>query len=354
MKQIYFDKKKGKAKLKIGNLDDLWYLSQIIENGDLIEGKTIRKIKIGKEQDRKQAIIKKPVFLRIQVEKIEFSKTSDVLRVSGKIVEAPDEIQKGVYHTFNLGINSTVKIIKERWLGYQIDRLKEACKEKKYEILICVMDRDEAYFALLKKYGYEILTHITGDVSKKGFKEKIKENFYFEIIRKLSEYIDRYDIKNVILASPAFWKEELIKEIKDEELKKKIILASCNATGKNGINEVLRRPEIKEALRQERITKEISLVEEVLKEISKNNLAVYGLKDVERAAVVGAIENLILTDTIIKDKREEGNYEKLENIMKSVEKTKGKVFIISSEHEGGRKLNGLGGIAAIIRFKLSY
>ena len=40
--------------------------------------------------------------------------------------------------------------------------------------------------------------------------------------------------------------------------------------------------------------------------------------------------------------------------MKIVDKTKGEIEIISSEHEGGKKLDGLGGIAAILRFKLSY
>ena len=47
MKQIHFNLKKGEAKLKIENMDDLWCLSHIIEPGDLVKGKTIRKIKIG-------------------------------------------------------------------------------------------------------------------------------------------------------------------------------------------------------------------------------------------------------------------------------------------------------------------
>ena len=36
------------------------------------------------------------------------------------------------------------------------------------------------------------------------------------------------------------------------------------------------------------------------------------------------------------------------------DKAKGEIEIISSEHEGGKKLDGLGGIAAILRFKLNY
>ena len=54
MKLIHTDLKKGLVKIKVENLDDLWYLNQIIEKNDFIKGKTLRKIKIGKETQRKQ------------------------------------------------------------------------------------------------------------------------------------------------------------------------------------------------------------------------------------------------------------------------------------------------------------
>ncbi len=354
MKQLYLDLKKGEAKLKIENLDDLWYLSQIIDSGDLVKGKTIRKLKIGKEGDRKQAIVKKSVFLKIKIEKIEFSKTSNILRVLGIITEGPEDVQKGEHHTFNLEPNIIFTLIKERWLKYQIDRLKEACKEKISKILIVVMDREEAHFALLKKYGYDILTNIKGNVKKKGVEEKSEGKFYQEIIKKIEEYVKRYNILKIILASPAFWKEDLMKEINNEELKKQIILATCNSTGKNGIDEVLRRPEVKAALHEDRIANEISLVEQLLVEISKNNLAVYGLKDTENAINAGAVKILLITDSLIQTSREKNNYEKIDNMMKITDSMKGLISIISSEHEGGKKLNGLGGIAAILRYKLNY
>jgi protein pelota len=210
MKQLYLDLKKGEAKLKIENPDDLWYLSQIIDIGDLAKGKTIRKVKIGKEGDRKQRIAKKSVFLKIKIEKIEFSKTG-ILRVLGVITEGPEDIQKGEHHTFNLEPNTIFTLIKERWLKYQIDRLKEACKEKISKILIVVMDREEANFALLKKYGYDVLSSIKGKVKKKGVEERSEGKFYSEVIVKIEEYVKRHSIVKVILASPAFWKEELMK-----------------------------------------------------------------------------------------------------------------------------------------------
>ena len=38
MKLMHSDFKKGEAKVKIENLDDLWYLNQIIDTKDLVKG----------------------------------------------------------------------------------------------------------------------------------------------------------------------------------------------------------------------------------------------------------------------------------------------------------------------------
>jgi len=40
--------------------------------------------------------------------------------------------------------------------------------------------------------------------------------------------------------------------------------------------------------------------------------------------------------------------------MKQVDHAKGKVWIVSTEHEGGKRLEGLGGIGAILRYKMSW
>ena len=354
MKQIYSNLKKGEIKVKVENMDDLWYLSTIIDPGDFVKGKTIRKIKLGDKEQRNVKIIKKPIFIKINAEKIEFSKTSNMLRVSGKITEGPEDVSKGEHHTFNLEENTIITIIKEKWLKFQLDKLKEACSTSIAKILIVVLDREEVYLALMKKYGYEILSHINGKVEKKAQPEQIEGSFYQEIIQKIEEYDKRYNFSQIIVASPAFWKEYLMKELKDSDLNKKIILATCSSVDKTGINEVLKRPETKEALKQDRIAKEVNLVEELLAEISKNDLAAYGLKDVEGAANAGAVKILLVTDTLIQKSREENKYEKIDSIMKITEITNGAINIISSEHEGGKRLDGLGGIGAILRYKLNY
>ncbi|MBI2658770.1 pelota family protein [Candidatus Woesearchaeota archaeon] len=203
MKLLHSNLKKGEVKVLTQSLDDLWYLSTIIEPKDIVKGNTLRKIKTASGDEKSKDSTKKPVFIKLEAEKVEFSKYSNVLRVLGIIKEAPEEIPLGEHHTFNVDDNTAITIIKQDWLRYQLDKLKEACSEKKSSLLICVHDREEAYFALFKKYGYEILTHIQGEVQKKREENIKKENFYLVIISKLKEYVERHNIKQVILASPS-------------------------------------------------------------------------------------------------------------------------------------------------------
>jgi protein pelota len=83
-------------------------------------------------------------------------------------------------------------------------------------------------------------------------------------------------------------------------------------------------------------------------------LASYGIKETKNAAEAGAIKTLLITDKFIQKKREENKYKGIEEIMKQIDNTKGDIFIISSEHEAGKKLDGLGGIGAILRYKINY
>lgn len=351
MKIISSDFKKGPVKIKIESLDDLWYLSQIIDAGDIVKGKTLRKIKVGSSE--KEAV-RKPVFIVLSVEKIEFSKTTNRLRVLGSIVEGPEDVAKGSHHTFNIEEGTIITLVKQKWPDFQVKQLKDAAESSSLNILICVFDREDAFFALMKRSGYELLTHIHGDVAKKAVDEPVKSTFYAQIIKQLEEYDVRFKLDKIILASPAFWKEELFKVLQNDELKKKIVPASCSSADESAINEVLKRKEVQKALKQERVSDELALVEQVLAEISKQGLAAYGIEEVQQAVDAGAVKDLLVTDALIMDLREKEKFSQLDNLMKDADKSKAKIHIISVEHSGGKKLDGLGGIAALLRFKLSY
>jgi protein pelota len=365
MKIIHSNMKQGSIKVKIDSLQDLWYLSHTIEEEDLLAGTTMRKIKLGKEGDRSSNIVKKPVFLKIKVEKCELG--SEALRASGTIVDGPEEVSKGSYHTFNLEENTIFTIQKPTgWKQFQIKRLQEATETKGPQVLICVMDREEATLALLKKFGFSIVAKMKGDVVKKadmqgrsvgtaGGKGSTSGNdFYSELIKSLQEYDERYKLDNIILASPAFWKEDLMKKVSDEKLKKKVVLATCSSADPSAINEVLKRQEVMGVLKQDKVTKEVKLVETLLAEIAQQGKASYGFLDVKNAIKAGAAEQVLMTNGFIQEAKERKKYDEVDALLSNAEKMKGNVHIISSEHEGGRKLDGLGGVGALLRYKMEY
>ena len=350
MRIIHKDLKKGEIKILVENKNDIWYLSTIIDNGDSISGKTIRKIKLGESADRNAKIVKKAIYIKILAEKIDYS--PELLKVGGKITEGPEDVARGSYHSFNIAERTTITITKERWLKYQLDRIEEACEEADSPIIMCVFDREEAYFAKLRKGGFDILSGIKGNVAKKADESIKGSNFYAQIITQLKEYAERYRSNHIIVASPSFWKDELMKELKDESLRKKMILATCSSVDKTSFNEIMKRDEVKSALKSERFAREINVVEDLLQGVAKGELAAYGIEEVKKAVDAGAASILMITDSLIRKSREEENYDVIEEMLKNVESMKGEVYIISGEHEGGQKLDGIGGIGALLRYRI--
>ncbi len=60
----------------------------------------------------------------------------------------------------------------------------------------------------------------------------------------------------------------------------------------------------------------------------------------------GAVEQLLILDSLVREKD-------VEALMRSVEDARGRVTIVSEMHEGGKKLESLGGMAALLRYKVS-
>ncbi|MBI4154138.1 mRNA surveillance protein pelota, partial [Candidatus Woesearchaeota archaeon] len=270
----------------------------------------------------------------------------------GKVSSTHEDVSKGSYHTFDIEEGSTIKIAKE-WMPYHLELLDEALKEKYGDTLICVIERDAATFAILKAYGFEVLSELEGDVQKKGETEK-DSRFYEDITGMIKEYDTRYKLARIVLASPVFWKEEVLDLLKKKagDIAKKVMLATCHATGKNGIEEVLKRSELKKALADARVSKEAELVEELMREIAKNNLAAYGLEDTHQAVNMGAAAKLLVADEFLQELKRDGRFHSLNQLMKNASRMKAEVHIISSGHDAGKKLLGLGGIAAILRYKI--
>lgn len=349
MKIIESDFQKGNFKLKTENLDDLWYLNSIVDIGDTLSGQTERKIKINSGADTKTNITKKKIYLTIEVEKIDFHKYSNNLRISGKITNGPEDIARGQYHTFDIDKDTILSINKTNILEYQIKKLKEAALNKSTNILIVSISRENATFALLKKYGFEILSSLKGEYAKKSFTENIASNFFEDVAKIINDYKEKHNINIVVIGTINFWRKKIETEIKKYNLK--TIYCDCHNDGNSAIQEIIKREEVKAALIEEQSIEEFSLIENLLIEISKEGLYAYGINEVNLASETGAIKDLLITDKFISKHREAGTFQQIETIIKSTDISKGNIHIISSDHEGGQQLDNLTGIAALLRYK---
>ena len=124
------------------------------------------------------------------------------------------------------------------------------------------------------------------------------------------------------------------------------MLESTGAGGHAGIQEVLKNGLIQNLTKDAKIATEISLVNKLLESIGKSsNLVTYGIKQVENAANMGAVEKLLVVDELVRQ-------DHIQKIMNTTENMGGNIEIISSQHDGGKQLEALGSIAAFLRYPL--
>lgn len=336
MKIIKQDLKQGIVKLKVENLDDVWHLKKILENGDLVTARTMRKITI-KSGDEVKEGERKPMVLTLVLEKTEYRPDMHTLRVHGKISSGPENVQLSSYHTIQIEQGMIISIQKSKWKTFHLERIRRAGGRKPL-LYICVLDRENADFALLQESGIKMLG---SHRSEKTEKDEKREEYYLKIMETLSNQ----DCDTIIIAGPGFERENVFKLIKSRnpELAKKISVEHANDTGKPGVQEVI-ETSANRVLKDTRVARETELVQEVLTRIKKDGLVTYGKKEVSVAIGMGAVETLLVSEEKI---------EEFEPLMDQVEKQRGSVVIISTEHESGEEFLGLGGIAGFLRYKIN-
>lgn len=353
MKIVKQDTKDGIMEVVPEILDDLWHLSHIVEVGDNVSSKTTRRIQdTAGDRLRSDRGVKKTFFLGIDVESISFHIFTGKLRLTGVITRGPEDlIPLGSHHTLEVKLNTPLVIKKEKWSKYAINRVKQAMESsKKLSAIIILLEDDVATIGLMRQYGLEYYGPIHGGISGKRIIDKNRnkkvQSFYEQVVDSISKF---ENLQNIIIAGPGFVKNDFFEFLKDKhsDLAKKAILESTGAGGRVGIQEVLKKGTVEKLTVENRISLEIRAVNDLLTEIAKNSsMAVYGEKEVIDAINMGAVEKLLILDTVVP-------VNDMIKHMKIVENMKGEVIVISSEHEGGEQLKSLGGLAAILRYPLS-
>ncbi len=361
MRIVHENIKRGELTLVPENLDDLWHLYNIIVPGDIVYAKTLRKVDRGEEVKRKKKAEKKLVYMGLKVENVDFHEFTSRLRIKGIIIEAPDNIGAlGSYHTINVNVGTQIKIIKEEWPDFVLRRVKEAVEAvRKPKALVVAIEEGEATVAIVSDYDLTIVAQVIQSIPGKRLASKYHDEavkkFFSDVFKVIDENMKKVDnLSTIVIAGPGFTKEHFLKYLvsKAPELSGKVIIETASSGGENAVYEVLRRGVISKVAEEMRVEEELKLMEEFLKRLGQESGTIaYGMEDVEKAVTLGAVDILLITDKKLRESSREER-KKLDELLREVEKRRGKVVIFSANTPAGKQLENFGGIAALLRYKL--
>jgi len=364
--------KEGTIKLLLDTMDDMWFLSTIIDVGDLASAVTFRRGEEQTDSIRDKRVEKKRMFLTLKVEKVEFHEFSERLRVLGVITEGPQD--HGEHHSFDLETGDDITICKPDWQPHHIERIREAQEASKMPLLTLVsIDDEAATIAVLRPQGLQVLANITASMPGKDYVQKARgerEAFFDEILSTLENHFSGHAAKTgtgpkeqkgkdneaprpgvvkaapreLIVLGPGFFKEDIVAYAKDKHFEANIHVEPSSQAGISGINEVLKSG-VSKILEKAKAAEDEKLMVALFAEIGKNGRCTYGRDHVLHALERGAVETLLVSEGFLHDPR-------MAQIGKLAKETKATITVLSKGYDAGKRLDGIGGLAALLRYKL--
>ncbi len=240
---------------------------------------------------------------------------------------------------------------------FVLDPLEEMLEVKELYGLVA-LDRKEATIGLLVGKKIKILSKfdsfVPGKTTKGGQSSarygRIRENMAKDFFRKIAEtmkqeFFNLEGLKGIILGGPGPAKEDFLKEGQlVTALEEKILgMKDIGYADEHGIDLLVEGSG--DLLAEQEITHEKKVIEKFFDMLGKDkDKTAYKTKAVEKALDYGAVDTLLLSKKLKKVD--------LKKFEKKAIDTSVKVEIISIDTEEGQQFWNLGGIGAILRFKI--
>jgi peptide chain release factor subunit 1 len=283
--------------------------------------------------------------------------------------------------------------------SFYTEPLEEMLLDKKAYGMI-VIDRKEATLGILSGSRITVLKHFDSLVPSKHHQggqssvrfERLIEIAAHEFYRKVADhatevFLNRPELQGILVGGPGGTKDFFVKEeYLHHELRKKIVspLFDTGYTDESGLRELV--DAAKDALTDIQLTVEKEYMQRLFREIRKpdGGLAAYGEDEVRAAAEAGAVEVLLLSETLNKYRAEiecgsghvfvvtvsdpeekiecpecgssakvQNSVDLIDDFFEIADGFNTKVQLISGDsEEGDMLLRAFGGIAAILRYRM--
>lgn len=326
----------GEIRLFPENVDDLWHLEHLVTPGDLVFATTLRTVETPGDKIRPEKLEKRPVRLGIRVGKLEFHPYVVRLRISG-IIEQGTDI--GAYHTLNIEPGYEISVVRQ-WKPIDLERIDRAVKASVFDVVhILTIEEGEAELFRIRQYGPEGVVTVTMGSGKGG--ETDSRAAFFERVAGHLEGITG----PLVIAGPGFVKEDFLRALRvhNPGLAAKAIVMETRRIGSGAVQEVIGHAVLDRIAGDIQLGREVQLMDEFLARMAKGLPVAYGRAEVQMATDSGAVEQLLVSDALIRDPV-------VVHIMERAELTRSQVTVFSGSFDPGKQLAALGGIAALLRF----
>lgn len=365
------------------NLADLlqWHAYNLIQEYDRIRAKAVRRV--SKTSDAGSTSSQRIALdLTIVVTSTDFDVGSGQLHVSGRVASENEHVKMGQHHTLDLELNRKFTLEKaDGWDSIAIETLKEACdNERKAELWAVVLGEGTANICMITEHQTILRQKIEVAVPRKrkggvDGHSKGMEKFFSTTLSTLLRQIDLPNMTStqqgktlpLLLASPGFVASAFLSYIKAEAtrttnkpllaLVPTIIIAHSSTAHLHSLTEVLSSPAITTKLSDTKYARETALMDKFLTLMRQDDgRAWYGPREVEKAVDKGAVGRgggvLMINNALFRAQNvvERRRWVKLVDRVKETEG--GEVRVLSSLHESGKRLEGLGNVAAILTYPL--
>ncbi len=348
------------------DVEDLWHLYNLIRPGDKITCSTFRKvIKSSTTIISSQRV---RITLTIKVSNIDFDPNDSNIRLAGINVVENNYVKLGAHHTLDVFPNHKITIEKDAWDSIDLDRLDIACNPaKQATVAAIVMQKGLANICLISGYMTIVKARVEKSIPKKRGLVKAHDDamlrFFELVLQAMLREIDFNIIKVVIVASPGYVKDDFFKFVFREterrpelrvlrDNKDQFVLVHSSSGHKYALEQVLADESLQNRLSDTYAAKAAAALKDFFLLINEDSeKAFYGYDHVRMAQDMGAIESLLISDSLFRSS-DVSTRKIYTTLVEDCRESGASVHIFSSLHTSGEQLDQLTGVAALLRYGL--
>ncbi len=311
--------------------EDLWYLSLLLGEGDVLISEVLRRVERKDDVLRNKKTERERIKVSISIEEVEFMELSSRLHILGKITGGPEEYL-GEHQSVNVEPGNLVSIIPRDMERFVRD-LEESSGLTNSTVFVLSTDDQNVSLYGVNESRNELIWRIqTG--SGKMYEGKEGESRY-ELLNRM----EKFRQSDVYVIGPSIFRDSTSKLLSQNGFKS--INSQIGSSEEEGIRELLQ-----EGVVNLRRSAESRLVSDFLKGVG-SGFSCYGKSEVERALDMRAVSTLLISDKFFRNTS-------ASRFMEKCHEGGCKLFVVHSSWETGRIVDSYGGAVAVLRYRIDY